>query len=86
MRRFLKQNTDALPFLVPAFVLLFDVFATMVVLSHEPGITAKDALVYYLMLEPAEILRLSGMPIKIKDIHSSWAPACDLMHFWKKFN
>lgn len=63
MRRFLRQNADALPFLVPAFVLLFDVFATMVVLSHEPGITAKDALVYNLMLLPAGLVFSAGPAI-----------------------
>jgi len=61
MRTFLKRNADALPILLPAFVLLFDVFATMVVLSHEPGITVKDALVYNLMLLPGG-LAFSAMP------------------------
>jgi hypothetical protein len=42
-------------------VFSFDIFATMVVLSHEPGITAKDALVYNLMLLPAGLV-FSAMP------------------------
>jgi hypothetical protein len=67
MMHFLKRNADALPLLLPAFVFLFDIFATMVVLSHEPGITAKDALVYNLMLLPAGLV-LSAMPAIVLNV------------------
>ena len=63
MKHLLKRNADALPFLLPAFVLLFYVFATVVVLSHEPGITAKDALVYNLMLLPGGLVFSAGPAI-----------------------
>jgi len=39
----------------------------MVVLSHEPGITAKDALVYNLMLLPAGLV-LSAMPAIVLNV------------------
>ena len=67
MMHFLSRNVRALPFLLPAFMLLFDIFATMVVLSHEPGITAKDALVYNLMLFPAGLL-FSAMPAIVLNV------------------
>jgi len=67
MMHFLKRNADALPLLLPAFVFLFDIFVTMVVLSHEPGITAKDALVYNLMLLPAGLV-LSAMPAIVLNV------------------
>jgi len=56
MVNFLKRSADALPFLLPALVFLFDIFATMVVLSHEPGTTVNDAFVYNLMLLPAGLV------------------------------
>ena len=61
MTHFLKRNANTIPFLLPAFVCLFDILATMFVLRHEPGIMAKDALVYDLMLLPGSFLS-SGMP------------------------
>ena len=64
---FLRRNANALPFLLPASVFLFAIFATMVVLSHEPGITAKDALVYNLMLLPAGLL-FSAMPAIVLNV------------------
>ena len=67
MRAFLKRNAEALPILLPGFVLLFDVFATMIVLSHEPGITAKDALVYNLMLLPGGLV-FSAVPAIVVNI------------------
>ena len=42
---------------------LFDVFATMVVLGHEPGITPKDALAYNLMLLPGGLVFSAGPAI-----------------------
>jgi hypothetical protein len=52
---FLRRNADALPFLFPAVVLLFDILATVIVLSHEPGISAKEVLVYHVMLLPGSL-------------------------------
>ena len=67
MMHSLKRNAHALPFLLPTFVFLFDILATMLVLSHEPGTTAKDALVYNLMLLPAGLV-FSAMPAIILNV------------------
>jgi hypothetical protein len=37
-------------------VFLFDILVTVIVLSHEPGIRAKDVLVYHLMLLPGSLV------------------------------
>jgi hypothetical protein len=63
----LKRNARALPYLFPTVVFLFDIFATMVVLSHEPGITAKDVLIYKLMLLPASLV-FSAMPAIVLNV------------------
>jgi hypothetical protein len=39
----------------------------MVVLSHEPGITAKDVLIYKLMLLPASLV-FSAMPAIVLNV------------------
>jgi hypothetical protein len=46
---------------------LFDVFATIVVLSHEPGITAKDTFVYRAILLPGTPV-LSAMPAIVLNV------------------
>ena len=67
MPPFLKRNARAFPFLFAALVCLFDILVTMVVLSHEPGITAKDTLVYNLMLLPAGLV-FSAIPAIVLNV------------------
>lgn len=56
MKPFLKRNAVALPFLLPSFVFLFDILATVIVLSHEPSIMAQDVRVYHWMLLPGSLM------------------------------
>jgi uncharacterized membrane protein len=61
--RFLKRNADAMPFLIPAFILFFDLFASVLLLRHEPGVTASDVAIYHLMLLPGSVFFSAGTAI-----------------------